>query len=121
MRLFKRRLNVGKFTARWQEVQQFCASRKTWPTAIIQADNLVNEALKKRKYKGKTQGERLVAAQRDLTANDKIWLGHKLRNKLEQEQVDVRKLKKDDMLTALSGFRQALRDLGALKKNGDDQ
>lgn len=117
MRLFRRRLNTYKFNDRWQQVQQLCGTRKTWPQAIIEADNLVNEALKKRKYKGKTEGERLVAAQRDLTANDKIWLGHKLRNKMEQEQVDVRKLKKDDMLTALNGFRQALRDLGALKND----
>jgi len=117
MRLFKRRLNVNKFTNRWQDVQQLCATRKTWPQAIIEADDLVNDALKKRRYKGKTEGERLVAAQRDLSANDKVWLGHKLRNKLEQEQVDVRKLRKDDMLTALSGFRQALRDLGALKND----
>jgi hypothetical protein len=117
MKLFRRRLNVGKFTERWQQVQRYCTSRKTWPKAIIEADDLVNEALKKRKYKGKTQGERLVAAQHDLTANDKVWLGHKLRKKLEQEEVDVRTLKKNDMVTALSGFREALRDLGALKKN----
>jgi hypothetical protein len=29
----------------------------------------------------------------------------------------VRKLHKSDILTALAGFRQALRDLGALKHN----
>jgi hypothetical protein len=118
MRLIPRRkLNVNKFTTRWQQVTGYCASRKTWPRAIIEADELVNEALKKRKYKGKTPGERLVAAQRDLSANDKVWLGHKLRHKLEQNEIDVRKLHKSDILTALAGFRQALRDLGALKHN----
>ena len=119
MKLFRRRLNEGKFADGWHQVQQYCGSRKNWPRAIIEADDLVNEALKKRKYKGRTPGERLVAAQHDLTANDKVWLGHKLRQKLEQEEIDVRTLKKNDMLTALSGFRQALRDLGALKKSDD--
>jgi hypothetical protein len=119
MKLFRRSLNVSKFTDRWKQIQQYCASRKTWPKAIIEADDLVNEALKKRKYKGKTPGERLVAAQHDLSANDMVWLGHKLRQKLEQREVDVRTLKKNDMVMALSGFRQALRDLGALKKSDD--
>ena len=119
IRIFRRprKLNVERYTERWQNLQQLCASRKTWPQAIIEADDLVNEALKRRKYKGKTTGERLVSAQRDLSTNDKVWLGHKLRNKLEQAEVDVRKLKKRDMVIALAGFRQALRDLGALKRD----
>jgi hypothetical protein len=108
-------MNVKKFTERWQELQKHCASRKTWPLAITQADDLVAEALKRAGYKGKNTGERLVAAQHDLTANETIWLGHKLRNRLNQENVDVRKLKKKDVVDSLAGFRQALRDLGALE------
>ena len=111
----RRKLNVDKFTARWQNLQLLCRSRKTWPQAIIEADNLLCEALKRNHYKGKTTGERLVAAQHKLTSNDTVWVGHKLRNRVDQKEVDVRKLKKKDMVIALSGFREALRDLGALK------
>lgn len=114
MKLFRRRLKSKKFNQRWQALQKHCATRKTWPQAIIEADNLLCEALKKRGFKGKTTGERLVAAQHELTSNDKVWFGHKLRNRIADE--DVRKLKKQDILEALSGFRQALRDLGALEK-----
>lgn len=115
MRLLPRRkLKVKKYTERWQKLQTLCASRKTWPQAIIDADNLLNDALKRRHYKGKTTGERLVAAQHDLSSNDTVWVGHKLRNRMEQSEIDVRKLKKKDMVIALAGFRQALRDLGAL-------
>lgn len=117
---FKRRhpkLNVKKFTERWKGLQQHCATRQTWPQAIIEADNLLADALKKAHYKGKTTGERLVAAQHQLTSNDQVWLGHKLRNRLAQKDVDIRKLKKKDIAAALSGFRQALRDLGALKND----
>jgi hypothetical protein len=110
----RKQLNVEYFTGRWQELQKHCANRKTWPLAITEADKLLEEALKKRGYKGKTTGARLVAAQHDLSANSTIWLGHKLCNKLTQEDVDIRKLKKKDMMDALAGFRQALRDLGAL-------
>lgn len=109
------KLNVNHFTKRWRELQKNCATRKTWPLAIIDADNLLNDALKKRHYKGKTTGERMVAAQRDLTSNDTVWFGHKLRNRIVHE--DVRKLRKQDVLEALSGFRQALKDLGALKND----
>jgi hypothetical protein len=108
-----RRLKPDKFAKRWKELQQHCASRKTWPLAIIEADNLLDDALKKAHFKGKTTGERLVAAQHTLTSNDTVWYGHKLRKTISGE--DVRKLKKSDILAALAGFRQALRDLGALE------
>ena len=117
MRLFLRRprkLDPNKFQERWQDLQKYCATRKTWPQAIIAADDLLCEALKARRYKGKTAGERLVSAQHDLTANELVWFGHKLRDKIVDQ--DVRTLKKQDILEALAGFRQALRDLGALSK-----
>jgi hypothetical protein len=81
--------------------------------AIIDADKLLDDALKKRHFKGKTMGERLVAAQKNLSDNDAVWFAHKLRNRLVHE-TNVR-LKKRDVQKALSGFRQGLRDLGALK------
>ncbi|HEX5743959.1 MAG TPA: hypothetical protein VFX84_00700 [Candidatus Saccharimonadales bacterium] len=111
----RRKVKPKRFTGRWQELQKHCASRKTWPQAIAEADDLLGHALKKAGYKGKNMGERLVAAQHDLTDNERVWLGHKLRKRLSQDDIDVRKLKKQDVLDALSGFRQALRDLGALE------
>ncbi len=73
------------FQKKWKDLQKQLAKPETWPMAIIQADNLLDEALRKRKFKGKTLGERLVSAQRTLTNNDGVWFGHKLRNKLVHE------------------------------------
>lgn len=112
----KKKFNVTEYTERWKALQVNCATRKTWPQAIIEADCLLDDALKTKGFKGKTTGERLVAAQRELTSNETVWIGHKLRNRIDQGEVDVRKLKKNDIVSALSGFRQALRDLGALEK-----
>jgi hypothetical protein len=112
-----KKLNCDAYMERWIALQKHCASRKTWPNAIIEADELLDDVLKKLRYKGKTTGERLVAAQHELTSNDTVWVGHKLKKKMVEEPVDVRTLKKKDMVVALSGFRQALRDLGALKVN----
>jgi hypothetical protein len=104
-------LNREYFKKRWLELQKFCASKDTWPLAVINADKLLDEALKKSHYKGKTMGERLVSAQHQLGNNDAVWNAHKLRNRLVHE--DTTKLKEREVKQALVGFRNALKDLGA--------
>jgi len=106
-------LDYEHFESKWKSLQKFCATRKTWPKAIVAADDLLDEALRQRRYKGKSTGERLVAAQHQLTANEEVWFGHKMRDSIVTE--DVRRLKKQDIIDALAGFRQALKDLGALR------
>jgi hypothetical protein len=108
-----KRLNTKRFNERWLKLQKNCSNRKTWHQAIVEADILLDEALKKRRYKGKTPGERLVAAQHALSTNEAVWFGHKLRNRIEQE--GLKRITKQETLEALSGFRQALKDLGALQ------
>lgn len=110
----KKPLNTEYFTDQWKEAQKLCSTKDTWPLAIINADKLLDEALKKSNFKGKTMGERLVAAQRSLSDNDGVWFAHKLRNKLVHES-DT-KLLEVDVKEALLALRQALRDLGALKR-----
>lgn len=110
----KKPLNTQYFIERWNKTQKHCASKETWPLAIIDGDKLLDEALKKRGYKGKTMGERLVAAQRDINDNDGVWYAHKLRNRLVHEN-DVQ-LKEADVKDAMMCLRDGLRDLGALKK-----
>jgi hypothetical protein len=106
-------LKTEYFQNKWVDLQKLCSEKTTWPLAIINADKLLDEALKKRHFKGKTMGERLVAAQREFSNNDAVWFGHKLRNKLVHE--DIRP-KETDVKQALVGLRQGLKDLGALRK-----
>jgi len=108
----RRPLNKAYFADKWKDYQKLCANKETWPLAVINTDKLLDEGLRKAGYRGRTMGERLVSAQRDLSDNDGVWFGHKLRNKLVHEP-DTR-LKEDDVRDALKGMRQALRDLGAL-------
>ena len=107
-----RQLNTAYFQGQWQSIQALCGDSSTWPLAVINADKLLDEALKRRHFKGKTMGERLVSAQHTLNNNETVWFGHKLRNKLVHEEAG--RLKKETVLNALAGFRQALKDLGAL-------
>jgi hypothetical protein len=111
--VLKRRVNKPKYRARWQELQKFLASRETWPLAVISADKLLDEALKRRRFKGKSMGERLVSAQRSFSDNDGVWFAHNLSKKLADEST-VR-LRQVDVKKSLVGIRQALRDLGVLE------
>ncbi len=117
-----KRLKIEEFIASWKELQSFCRDKSTWPDAIISADKLLNEALKKRKFKGKTMGEKMVSAQRVITDNDDMWFAHNLAKKVKADR--EAKLQETDVKEALMGFRQALKDIGALpdvsKKGSDD-
>jgi len=116
-----RKLKVERYQKRWQELQKMCSSKEEWAEAIARADKLLDEALRKKRIRGKNMGERLVKAQRMLTDNDGAWFGHKLRAKIESDP-EI-KLKESEVKNALVGIRQALKDLGALpgsKKDSKD-
>ena len=108
-----KRLKHEKLGARWKQVQQRCSDEAQWPQAIIEADNLLVEVLKNKRYKGTSAGERLVAAQKDFSNNDAVWYGHKLRTKIDTNS--ELKLSKEEVQKALLGLRQGLKDIGALK------
>ncbi|HUS26443.1 MAG TPA: hypothetical protein VMY99_03785 [Nevskiaceae bacterium] len=105
-------LKADRFQDRWQELQKMCSDKKNWPEAVVGADKLLHEALKKKRLGGKSMGEKLVKAQRLFTDNDGVWFGHKLRAKIDNDP-NV-KLKEAEVKQALIGIRQALKDLGAL-------
>lgn len=113
-RLARRRgptLDREYFQARWAELLARVKSPEGMMLAVIDADKLLDEALKRHRFKGKTMGERLVSAQRLISDNDAVWYAHKLRNRLVHEP-QVR-LKKSEAKNALAGFKAGLHDLGA--------
>ncbi|MBI4033579.1 hypothetical protein HY379_01130 [Candidatus Saccharibacteria bacterium] len=105
-------LNRGYFEKKWAELLTRVKTPEGMTLSVIDADKLLDEALKRKGYKGKTMGERLVAAQRELSNNDSAWYAHKLRNRLVHEP-NVR-LRKNEAKNALAGIKQGLQDLGAL-------
>lgn len=116
VRILSRRLthelNKDYYQKRWLELLARVKTADGMVLAVIDADKLLDEALKKRSFKGKTMGERLVSAQRAISDNDSVWYAHKLRNRLVHEP--SMNLKKREAQNALAGFRQGLKDLGAL-------
>ena len=108
-----RKPNQKKFQQKWKELQLHCKKQETWPRAVESADELLDQALKIRRYKGKKMGERIVAAQKRISDNDAVWTAHNLAKKL-RENATRPPLKEAEVKQALTAFRQALRDLGAL-------
>jgi hypothetical protein len=106
------RLDQRFFQEQWAELLARVKTPEGMVLAVVDADKLLDHALKKHHFKGKTMGERLVSAQRMISDNDAVWYAHKLRNRLVHEP-NV-KLKKKEAQAALAGFRQGLKDLGAL-------
>ena len=118
-----RRLKSDLFITKWKSLQALCKDKATWPEALSEADLLLDRALKKRKFRGKSMGERLVSAQRSFTNNDAVWFAHNICKKVLADP--DQRLREDDVKAALIGFRQALRDIGALpnssKETADDK
>lgn len=111
----KRPIKTEYFETEWRELQMFCRSKDTWPDALLLADKLLDKALKKRRFKGKRMGERLVSAQRYITDNDDVWDAHNLVKKLVEKNGEM-PLKETQVKEALISFRLALIDLEALPR-----
>lgn len=107
---FPRKLKTKKFVNQWVYVQSLCSHKETWSSAINEAEKLVKKAVTLRKFKGKNMGEKLTFGQRIFTDNDSLWFSYRTFKKLDTKVI----LTESDVKKALYGFRQALRDLGAL-------
>lgn len=107
-----RPIRKTKFQDKWKDVYKYCARKDTWPTALTRADELLDLGLKRRRYKGKNMGERLVAAQKVFSDNDGIWVAHKLSVKLRDHPRS--RVSETQVKAALVSFRQGLKDLGLL-------
>lgn len=105
-------LDQEEYRARWEKIQKYLANEDTWSIAIIEADKLLDKALKESRFKGQTTAERMVSAKKVFTKRDHVWMAHKLRNKIAHE-TDV-KVNKRQTHAALSAIFRALKDLGAL-------
>lgn len=95
------------FKKRWQDI----ASLPDGYRAVLEADKLLDYALKKKNYSG-TLGEKLKVAATLFSDINGVWWAHKLRNRLAHD-VHTRVSAKDTE-KALRSFKRALKDLDAL-------
>ena len=105
-------LDREKYQTDWLAIENRLATdQASQQMAIIDADKLLDRALKERGFRGQTMGERMTSAGRIFSKREAMWAAHKLRNKIAHEEVKLNiKLTRQ----ALGFFKQALKDIGAL-------
>ncbi len=107
-------LNKEHYQAKWLSIEHGLdeSNPATYPLTFMNADKLVDHALRERRIKGKTMGERMKSANNMWSNANYIWNAHKIRNRLAHEAdatVDY-----DTTRRALVAYKQALKDLGAI-------
>lgn len=107
-------LKREKFQAHWLQIEN-SISRDNLPAcqlAIMNADKLLDMALKERRFKGENMGERMKNAQNTWKNANSVWTAHKVRNKLAHEP--GASVSYELTLQTLSAFKQGLKDVGAI-------
>lgn len=107
-------LNVDKYRSEWLKIEQSLVrdNESSYHLAILNADKLLDRALKEHNYRGNTMGERMKSAQKTWRNANVVWMAHKLRNQIAHE-TNV-KISYDTARRALASFKQGLKDLGAI-------
>lgn len=100
------------FKNEWQDVVVMSKDEKTITMSVVQADKLLDEALKCYGYAGNTMAERLVSAKKKLTDRDGVWQAHKMRNMIVHEPKYT--APKKIIVPILRAYSRALKDLGAI-------
>lgn len=109
-----KKLDVEHFRAKCLEIEHQLKKDEpsSYHLSVLNADKLVDQALRGRGIKGKTMGERMKNSASLFSDRNGIWLAHKLRNKIAHES-DAH-VTYEEARHALSNFRKALKDLGAI-------
>ena len=88
-------------------------NKASYNMAVVNADKLLDKALCEMGVPGKTMGERMKKlGNTKFSQTNAVWHAHKLRNQIAHEhnfQLDYNQAKH-----ALSVYKQALKDLGAI-------
>ncbi|MDB5165893.1 MAG: hypothetical protein JWM00_783 [Candidatus Saccharibacteria bacterium] len=110
----KQYLDVEKYRVKWLAIEQSLKpdQEASYHLALLNADKLLDHALKERGFSGNTMGERMKSAQKAWSNANNVWTAHKLRNQIAHE-AEVR-ITLDTTRRALAAFRQALKDVGAI-------
>jgi hypothetical protein len=100
-------------SAAWTMVEKhfFAGDLNDLKVAIMDADNILNDALRYAGIHGVNLGERLKHVKRNQMPNlEDVWAAHKLRNEIAHET--NLSLKRDLVEKALDAYKVALKNLG---------
>jgi len=109
-----RELDVERYRCRWLRIETALSRNdaSSHILCVINADKLIDQALRDRGISGKTMAERMKNCQGKWTNGNGLWAAHKVRNRLAHEtdaSIDYERSKQ-----ALIAYKQGLKDLGAI-------
>ncbi|MEI6850507.1 MAG: hypothetical protein WCK26_00905 [Candidatus Saccharibacteria bacterium] len=109
-----KKLNVERYRVKCLEIEN--QLRRDQPSSfqmtVLNADKLVDQALKGLGIKGKTMAERMKNSVSLYSDRNGIWTAHKLRNQIAHES-DVN-VTYEQARQAIASFKKALKDIGAI-------
>lgn len=107
-------LDVDKYRTRWMAIEQQLKreEQSSYPMSVLNADTLLDQALREKGIQGSTMGERMKQLQKTWSNANNVWGAHKLRNRIAHES-DV-PLDYENTRRTLMAFKQALKDVGAI-------
>lgn len=98
---------------RWQTIIKKMESANTsdWKLAIIEADTLLDEMVKKMGYPGENLGERLRHVEvSDFTSLQEAWEAHKVRNRIAHDSSDQFILTEREARRVIGLFEKVFRE-----------
>lgn len=109
----RKQLDINHYRSQWLAINQQLERDNTssYYMVILEADKLLDRALRERGFAGETMGERMKSAKDIWTNANAVWSAHKLRNRIAHEDIAP---SYDEVRVAMSGFKQALKDTGAI-------
>lgn len=107
-------LNVEQYRVKYLAIENQLKREdsSSYHLAVLNADKLVDQALRECDVNGDTMGERLKSTATKFSDLNGLWAAHKLRNRIAHES-DVF-VTYDEARYALASFKKALKDLGAI-------
>jgi hypothetical protein len=109
-----KRLNVDQYRVKYLAIENQLKREdsSSYHLSVLNADTLVDQAMRECGMSGNTMGERLKASATKFGDLNGLWTAHKLRNRIAHESDAV--VTYDEARYALSCFKKALKDLGAI-------
>lgn len=102
---------------RWVKLveQSYSDNPSDWRTAIIEADVMLEDVLRKNNYHGDTLGEMLKSAggADQFLSLDAAWEAHKIRNRIAHSGSDYQ-LTEREVRRAITLFEQVFREFGVI-------
>lgn len=101
----------------WKGIQELLASPNPsdWNMAVLRADALLDEVLRRMGHEGDTIADRLkIVSPIQVPSLDRLWEAHRLRNVIAHEPLEQRP--RDTISYAIRSFEEGLIELGMLER-----